>query len=652
MDAATAERLDAPGMESLSFEGHVESTIEDAASWLGRRQADDGHWVFELEADVTIPAEYIMLNHFLDEINDVVEQKLARYIRATQEKHGGWALYHDGEFDISATVKAYYALKLVGDDIDAPHMKRAREGILARGGAAKANVFTRIGLALFGQVPWRAAPVLRPEVILLPKWAPFHMDKVSYWSRTVMVPLLVLTGLRPTAKNPRDVHIRELFDKDPWKERGYNSNPTGHWLGQILLGLDHVGRAAQHLIPPAMRRKAVEKSMAFVKERLNGEDGLGAIFPAMANTLMAFDVLGYEKTHPDRVIAREAVDKLLVFHDDWGYCQPCLSPVWDTGLAAHALMEARGEEAPEASAANDWLRGRQILDVRGDWIANRDHVRPGGWAFQYWNDYYPDVDDTAVVGMALHREDAEKHKDSIDRAAEWVIGMQSENGGWGAFDADNEYYFLEHIPFADHGALLDPPTLDVTARCVSFLAQIGYEEDHPAMARGLDYMRKEQEDDGSWFGRWGTNYIYGTWSALCAFNMVGENMEAPHIRKAVDWLKSRQREDGGWGEDCGTYWEEHKELCKTSTPSQTAWALLALMAAGEVDCDEVKKGVEYLMNAPREGGKWVEEYYNAVGFPKVFYLRYHGYSAFFPLWALARYRNLKGGNNAFPMYGM
>ena len=631
----------------------LDRTISEAADWLLSKQNADGHWVFELEADATIPAEYIMLNHYLDEIDDAVEAKLANYLRAIQGKHGGWPLFHDGDFDMSASVKAYLALRLVGDSTDAPHMRKAREAILARGGAAKSNVFTRFALALWGFVPWRACPVLRVEALLLPKWSPFHMDKVSYWSRTVMVPLLAVASMKPRARNPRGVDIKELFVVPAEKERNYISNPTGHWLGAILLVLDKIGRFLEPLFPEFLRRKAVDKALAFIKERLNGEDGLGAIFPAMANTVMLYDALGYPKDHPDRAIARKSVDKLVTLKGDWGYVQPCLSPVWDTGLAAHALMEAGVAPGDERlDKACEWLRGRQILNVRGDWIANRGDIRPGGWAFQYWNDYYPDVDDTAVVGMALHRADEHASRENIDRAVEWVEGMQSGNGGWGAFDADNEYYFLEHIPFADHGALLDPPTVDVSARCIGFMAQLGYKRNDPAMVRALDYLRREQEPDGSWFGRWGTNYVYGTWSALAALNAVGEDPNSEMVHKAVTWLKSRQRPDGGWGEDCATYWTDRKDECKASTPSQTAWAVLGLMAAGEVESEEVKRGIEFLLKAPRDGGKWEEELYNAVGFPRIFYLRYHGYSAYFPLWALARYRSLRQSNSKTTPYGL
>jgi len=641
-----------PGTET-PIDAEVDRTITEARQWLEDQQAEDGHWVFELEADCTIPAEYIMLNHYLDEINDNVEKKLAAYLRAKQGEHGGWPLFHDGDFNISASVKAYYALKLTGEDINAPHMVRAREAILAHGGGAACNVFTRCALALFGQVPWRAVPVMRVEAVLLPKWFPFHIDKVSYWSRTVMIPLLVLYTRRAKAKNPRQIDVQELFLVPPEQEKNYIGNPTGHWIGSAMIWVDKLARVCEPYFPKFIENRAVKKAMDFVTERLNGEDGLGSIFPAMANALMAFDLLGYAKDHPDYVIARKAMDKHLALKDDWGYVQPCLSPVWDTGLASLAMLEAGCDGQQNVMrGALDWLKGRQILDVKGDWQVNRAHLQPGGWAFQYWNDYYPDVDDTAVVVMAMHRADPKRYQESIQRAADWIVGMQSKNGGWGAFDADNAHYSLNHIPFADHGALLDPPTVDVSARCIGMLAQLGYERDHPAMAKGLQFLRDEQEEDGSWFGRWGTNYIYGTWSALSAFNAAGEDMKSEPMRRAVQWLKAAQRPDGGWGEDCSTYWPHRRGEVKESTPSQTAWGILGLMAAGEVDCEEVKKGVEFLLNAPREGGKWDEKLFNAVGFPRVFYITYHGYSSYFTLWALSRYKNLKSSNAKTPAFGI
>ncbi|MDJ0950707.1 MAG: squalene--hopene cyclase [Alphaproteobacteria bacterium] len=631
----------------------LDAVIEEARDGLARVQRRDGHWIFELEADATIPSEYILLEHFLGTVDEDVQAKLATYLRRRQGGHGGWPLFHGGEFNMSASVKAYYALRLAGDDKDAPHMRRAREAILAHGGAAQSNVFTRITLALFEQVPWRAVPVMPVQIMLLPRWFPFHLGKVSYWSRTVIVPLLILMALKPRAVNPSGVEIPELFTTPPEQERHYMRSATSAPLGRAFLALDRVLRRMEPYLNGRTRAKSIRRAIEFVTERLNGEDGLGGIFPAMANAVMAFHTLGYDEIDPDYRIARRSVRKLLVLKEDEGYCQPCLSPIWDTCLSAHAMLEAeRSKDSDPAVKAADWLVERQILDASGDWADQRPDLRPGGWAFQYWNDPYPDVDDTAVVLMALDRIGDPRYREAIDRGVEWVIGMQSKNGGWGAFDAENTHHYLNHIPFADHGALLDPPTEDVSARCVSTLAQLGHGRDHPALAKGLDYLRATQQEDGSWFGRWGTNYIYGTWSVLCAFNAVGEDPNAPHIRKAVDWLKARQREDGGWGEDGASYWDDRTAECKESTPSQTAWALLGLMAAGEVHCDAVRRGIDYLLAAPRDGHRWQEDLFTAVGFPRVFYLRYHGYAAFFPLWALARYRNLIRGNDTTVAYGM
>ncbi len=648
IDVSAAQETSANDLSALN---HV---IEEASSALKGRQKSDGHWVFDLEADATIPAEYIMLNHYLDEIEDDVEADLADYIRSIQGDHGGWPLFYKGDFDISATVKAYLALKLVGDDIDAPHMRRARNAILEFGGAEKSNVFTRYALALFGEVPWRAVPVMPVEMMLLPKWFPVTIYKVSYWSRTVIAPLLILAALKPVAKNPRRVRVQELFCTPPSKVKKYLDNPTGHWAGGIFLLIDKVLRVLEPRAPKGMRKRAIDRALSFFTERLNGEDGLGAIFPAMANSVMAMEALGYPKDHPDLVTAKKSIKLLLTDGEGKKFCQPCASPIWDTGLAVQALMEADetiGEFSVKGSC--DWLKDRQILDVKGDWAVKNPDLRPGGWAFQYNNDHYPDVDDTAVVGMALHRADNAKYAESIARAEEWIIGMQSANGGWGAFDIDNSYFYLNHLPFADHGALLDPPTADVSARCISFLAQIGHDRTHPAISRGIKYLKSEQEKDGSWFGRWGTNYIYGTWSVLCSLNAAGEDMSQAYVRKAVDWLLEHQNEDGGWGEDGATYWKTRRYECKESTPSQTAWAVLALMAAGEVNHAAVKHGIDFITNAPREkDGRWKEPWFTAVGFPRVFYLRYHGYAAIFPLWALARYRDLKSSNTKAVRYGM
>jgi squalene-hopene/tetraprenyl-beta-curcumene cyclase len=495
-------------------------------------------------------------------------------------------------------------------------------------------------------------PVMPVEIMLLPRWFPFHLSKISYWSRTVIVPLLVLMAMKPRAKNPRRITVRELFAP------GTQSRPPkakGSVWAVLFRALDAVLRVVEPMLPKRARRRAVEKAAAFVTERLNGENGLGAIYPAMANAVMMFECLGYAKDHPDLVTAKAALRKLLVLDPARSYCQPCVSPIWDTGLAVHALMEVGGAEATAAVRRGlDWLVERQILDVAGDWATWRPDVRPGGWAFQYANPHYPDVDDTAVVAMALDRCDRERYRSAIARAAEWIVGMQCRNGGWGAFDADNAYYYLNYIPFADHGALLDPPTVDVSARCVSFLAQIWQEQDDDqCLSTGVEYLLREQESDGSWFGRWGTNYLYGTWSALCALSAAGMRQDLPVYRRAVAWLLARQRPDGGWGEDGGSYWKDQpRGEGKASTASQTAWAVLGLMAAGEVDHEAVERGVRFLLATQKPHGLWDEAWYTAVGFPRVFYLRYHGYRAFFPLWALARYRSLRRGADKAVAYGM
>ena len=625
----------------------LHDAVTRAGAALAQRQHADGHWLFELEADATIPAEYVLLEHFLDRIDAPLEAKLGVYLRSIQGAHGGWPLFHDGAFNLSASVKAYFALKAIGDDSNAPHMVRARAAILAAGGAERSNVFTRAQLALFGQVPWRAVPVMPLEIMHLPLWFPFHLSKVSYWSRTVIVPLLVLMTVRPVARNPRNVAIPELFQTPPGQVRDWIRGPYRSAWGRFFKGVDSVLRMLQPAFPECSRRGAIAKAVRFVTERLNGDDGLGGIYPAIANSVMMFDTLGYAPDHPDAAIAWRAVRKLLVVESDRAYCQPCLSPVWDTGLAGHAMAEA----GADTYTACLWLRDKQILDVVGDWAVRRPGLRPGGWAFQYANPHYPDVDDTAVVGMLLHRNGDPAFTDAIRRAREWIIGMQSSDGGWGAFEPENTHLHLNHIPFADHGALLDPPTADVTARCVSFLAQIGMAPNDPVMERALAYLRREQEDDGSWFGRWGTNYIYGTWSVLCAFNAAGIAEDDRAVRRAVAWLRDVQREDGGWGEDEETYQDAPRGRYKESTPSQTAWAVLGLMAAGEVATPTVARGVEYLMATQRQDGEWRELPYNAVGFPRVFYLRYHGYRRYFPLQALARYCNLRRGNTRKVAFG-
>jgi squalene-hopene/tetraprenyl-beta-curcumene cyclase len=621
----------------------LDRAVDAARDALIACQHANGFWLFELEADGTIPAEYIMMMHFLDEIDETLQRKLAHYLRAQQAGHGGWPLYHGGDFNMSCSVKAYYALKLAGDDPQAPHMARARAAILTRGGAARANVFTRIALALFGQLPWRGVPYIPVEIMLLPRWFPFHLDKVSYWSRTVMVPLFILCTRKPAAKNPRQIGIRELFTIAPDEERHYfrDALKQGGMLARVFLLADRLGRMIDPLIPARMRERATRRAEQWMLERLNGEDGLGAIFPAMVNALEAMTILGYSNDDPRRATAKRALQKMLVVGPSSAYCQPCVSPVWDTTLAVLGLQETGC--APSRAAATralDWLRSVQILDEPGDWRVNRPNLAGGGWAFQFANGHYPDLDDTAVVAWAMHQapNSADYHT-SLYRALDWLVGMQSRNGGFGSFDADNTHYSLNKIPFADHGALLDPPTSDVTARVATALARVGRPQDKPALQRAILFLRREQEADGSWFGRWGTNYVYGTWSVLTALAQAGVGRDDPTVRKAVEWLSQRQNADGGWGESNDSY-ARAGGASAASTPFQTAWALLGLLAAGEAASDSVRRGVDHLLRTQGGDGLWSDPNFTAPGFPRVFYLKYHGYSGYFPLWALATYRTL------------
>jgi squalene-hopene/tetraprenyl-beta-curcumene cyclase len=619
----------------------IERAILDARDGLLARQHASGHWLFELEADCTIPAELVLLMHFLDEIDAALQAKLAAFLRERQAEHDGWPLYHGGRFDLSCSVKAYYALKLAGDDSEAPHMQRARSAILHNGGAARANVFTRLTLAMFGQLPWRGVPYIPVEIMLLPKWFPFHLDKVSYWSRTVMVPLFFLCSRKVAAKNPRGVHIRELFTVAPELERHYFRR--GGLVNRTFLLLDRLGRSIDPLVPRALRARALRRAEEWINARANGEDGLGAIFPAMVNALEVMVTLGYAADDPRRVLAKRAIWKLLVVGEHTAYCQPCVSPVWDTALSCLALEEEGSGTARGAALHGlEWLRPLQLLEAPGDWQERRPELPGGGWAFQFNNSYYPDLDDTAAVAWAMDAAPQRaRYSDAIARALDWLVGMQSENGGFASFDVDGTCYYLNEIPFADHGALLDPPTEDVTARVVTVLARVARPEDRAALERAVAYLRSAQQPDGSWFGRWGTNYIYGTWSVLVALAAAGIGAEDAAVRRAVSWLASCQQADGGWGESNDSYLDS--DLAGRglgSTPYQTAWALLALMAAGGVDGSVLRRGVHFLLRSQQGNGLWEHPSYTAPGFPRVFYLKYHGYCAYFPLWALARYRRL------------
>ena len=606
-----------------------------------------GYWAFDLEADSTIPSEYILLQRFLGrETAPDLKEGMGNYLRNRQIENGGWPLFYAGAADISASVKAYFALKQLGDPPDAPHMVKAREFILDQGGAAKVNVFTRITLALFGQIPWKTTPAMPVEIMLLPKWFFFHLHKVSYWSRTVIVPLLILNARRPVCHLKPEEGVKELFVEPPHELRHLDHLMPRNLGKNLFIFLDRILKMVDPIIPRTSRKKATRLAENWTIKRMQGEGGIGAIFPAMANAVMALKTLGYPDDQPDVVRGLKAIDDLLVTRGNETFCQPCVSPIWDTCLSLSAVLEAGlSPDHKAVTSATSWLFEKQI-QVSGDWTYRVPDVESAGWAFQFENTFYPDVDDTPMVLMALLRAgalDKKDYKEKIGKAVNWVIGMQSSDGGWGSFDVDNNYLYLNNIPFADHGALLDPSTSDLTGRCIELLAMLGYGRDFPPIAKALKFLRKEQEDCGAWFGRWGVNYIYGTWSVLKGLERLGEDVSQPYIHKAVEWLKSCQNPDNGWGETCYSYKDPSLAGKGDSTVSQTALALLGLMAVGEVESSSVQRGIHYLINAQDNAGGWDEPFFTGTGFPNVFYLCYHGYRQFFPLWALSEYRRLRTG---------
>lgn len=624
----------------------LQVALQRAASALAGRQAKDGHWLFELEADATIPSEYMFLHYFMRTVDKQREAKIAVYIRRRQHENGSWSLYEAGPGDISATVKAYFALKLAGDSPDAPHMTNARQWILANGGAESVNVFTRITLAVFGQIPWRTVPAMPVEMMLLPKWWFFNLSKVSYWSRCVIVPLLIIFAKRPMVEIGESQGLRELFLEEPSSLKQLDKFRPGKTLHNAFILLDRVLKVVDKLTPGFIRRAALNRAEQWMRDHTKGKGGIGAIYPAMANAAVALRCLGASEDDPDYIRTMQAIEDLVLDHEQEAYCQPCVSPVWDTCISLTALTESGAQpEHPSVKKAVEWLLDQQVF-VQGDWSDQAKDLDPGGWAFQFENDRYPDVDDTGMVLMSLLRagvQDQEHKVKRINQAVNWILGMQNPDGSWGAFDIGNDHEYLNNIPFADHGALVDPGTADLTSRCVELLAMLGYGPDFPPLKRAVEFLQSDQEEFGAWYGRWGVNYIYGTWSVLSAIGVLGEDTAKPYVQKAIAWLKEIQNEDGGWGESCNSYDDEILRGKGESTASQTAWALLALMAVGEVETAQVQRGIEFLTRTQNAAGEWDEELYTGTGFPRVFYLRYHGYSKYFPVWALAMYGRLRAG---------
>ncbi len=639
----------------------IDDAVRRSQAWfLSRQHPTEGYWVAELEADTTLTSEYLMLRRFLDRVDPERERKAVGYLRATQLPDGGWPIYHGGPSEISASVKAYFALKLTGVSGDEPCMLRARNCIRGKGGVVQANVFTKIALALFDQYDWEGIPHMPVELMFLPKWFYFNIYAISYWSRAVLIPLLIVFAHRPVCRIPKEQGIEELYSIPRteiryWKFPPFNKDQKWFTPHNIFVALDAMLKLYDHMPLMWLREKALHRAATWMLEHIKGSGGLGAIYPAMANSIMAIQCMGF---HVDDPLVRKAlreIEDLEIYETisiedqrvETMHLQPCHSPIWDTSLLMNALVEAgMPQDHPALQRGAAYLMSRQTKTV-GDWKVSSPHAEPGGWYFQHENELYPDVDDSAVVLMALAKakmaQPAEL-QDSIRRGAAWVVAMQGSDGGWGAYDKDNNRIVFNYIPFADHHALLDPSTADLTGRCLEMLAALGYDRSHPAVAPALAFLKHEQEPDGSWYGRWGVNYIYGTWSVLAGLRAIGEDLSQPYIRRAVAWLESKQNPDGGWGESCLSYSDPSFAGKGESAPSQTAWALLGLMSAGMFDSFSVARGIQYLLRHQMKDGSWEEVRHTGTGFPRVFYLRYHWYCQYFPLWALAMYRNLRTRN--------
>ena len=685
----------------------VRSAVARTRDWLLEQQNEDGYWVAELEGDTILESEYILLLAYLGQGQSDVARQAAAYILENQLPDGSWTHYPGGPIEISGAVKAYWALKITGHDPDAEYMVRAREAILAAGGAEKVNSFTRYYMALLGQISYQQCPAVPPEIMLLPSWMPFNIYEMSSWSRTILVPLSILWAYQPKVDLPPEHRIDELFVNGP--EKLPVTMPPSEQLddlkqqtrinwGAIFRGIDRVWKVVERCRIKPLRSVAVARAARWMRERFAHSDGLGAIFPPIIWSVVALKCLGHRDDSPEVVAALQELERLMIREDKTIRLQPCKSPVWDTAISTLALREAGvSERHPAIRRSVQWLLSKEVRQP-GDWSVRRPGLPPGGWYFEFNNAYYPDIDDTIMVTMALTRcLPGRRHADwsaslvpsgprsytdeadlaaivsgqtddplqscvaveamrpmlaAIRRGVRWTFAMQSRNGGWAAFDADNDREILTRVPFADHNAMIDPATADITARVLEMFSCVGLDTDHDIIARALRFVWDQQEPDGAWYGRWGVNYIYGTWQVLVGLTGLGVPAEDPRLQKGADWLEACQQSDGGWGETPRTYDEPELRGQGPTTASQTAWALLGLMAAGEVESDAVRRGIAFLQNQPREGARWAEDHWTGNGFPRVFYLKYHGYSAYFPLWALARYRNLMRSNERRVSHGM
>jgi squalene-hopene/tetraprenyl-beta-curcumene cyclase len=646
---ATGTRIDwepnasaaAPRAASAETLNKLARAVERGAEHLLSLQAAEGYWVGELEADTTLESDYIYYLHVVGKADPQRIEKLAKYVRQRQLADGGWNIYYGGPSELNATVKAYFALRLADDSADAPHMVRAKERVHALGGLEGTNSYVRIYLALVGAVSWEMAPAVPPEILLFPAWFPLNIYEMSSWTRGIVIPLAILYALKPRWTLPVDVQVDELFKKP-------GSRPTALAWDQKLISWRNVFLAADkgyklydRLPWKPLRGRAVAQAGEWMIGHLERSEGLGAIFPAMMNSIFALLALGKTPDHP--LTAREIAEfaRLEIEEGDTIRVQPAVSPVWDTALTLVALAEAGvAPNDPALVRAATWLLDKQIT-ASGDWqVKNRD-AGPGGWAFEYRNDWYPDVDDTGFVLMALQRvdyPDRARMETAVRKGIHWILSMQNRDGGWGAFDRDNDEQFLTRIPFADHNAMIDPATADVTARIVECLTRHGWPGDHPVIRRAEEFLKRDQRPDGSWYGRWGVNYLYGTGGVLRALEAAGLAAK-DYAQRAAKWLQSVQNPDGGYGESIASYYDESRKAQGPSTPSQTAWAVIGMLAAGRQNEPYFGRAVDYLLSRQNADGSWDEAEFTGTGFPQVFYLKYHLYRNTFPVYALGRYRN-------------